>query len=64
VHQPHSVEKDDPQPQVDLAFGFLNVNPPPVIVSTKPTSAFFRYWILIGVPDDHVEIRREGENLA
>jgi hypothetical protein len=45
---PYSVEKDDPQPQVDLAFGFLIVNPPPVIVSTKSTSAFFRYLMLIG----------------
>src|SRR4030095_7711354 len=45
---PYSVEKDDPQPQVDLALGFLIVNPPPVIVSTKSTSAFFRYWMLIG----------------
>src|SRR4051794_13133908 len=44
----YSVEKDDPQPQVDVAFGFLIVNPPPVIVSTKSTSAFFRYWMLIG----------------
>jgi hypothetical protein len=44
----YSVEKDDPQPHVDLAFGFLMVNPPPVIVSTKSTSAFFRYWMLIG----------------
>jgi hypothetical protein len=39
----YSVEKDDPQPQVDLALGFLIVNPPPVIVSTKSTSAFFKY---------------------
>ena len=44
----YSVEKDDPQPHVDLAFGFLMVNPPPVTVSTKSTSAFFRYWMLIG----------------
>jgi len=44
----YSVEKDDPQPHVDLAFGFLMVNPPPVMVSTKSTSAFFRYWMLIG----------------
>ena len=44
----YSVEQDDPQPQVDLALGFLIVNPPPVMVSTKSTSAFFRYWILIG----------------
>jgi hypothetical protein len=30
---------DDPQPQVDLAFGFLMVKPPPVTLSTKSTSA-------------------------
>ena len=47
-HTPYSVEKDDPQPQVDLALGFLMVKPPPVTVSTKSTSAFFRYWMLIG----------------
>ena len=29
-------------PQVDVAFGFLMVNPPPVIVSTKSTSAPLR----------------------
>ncbi len=33
---------DDPQPQVDFAFGFLMVKPPPVMVSTKSTSAPFR----------------------
>ena len=33
---------DWPQPQVDVAFGFLIVKPPPVIVSTKSTSAPFR----------------------
>src|SRR5712691_12965055 len=44
----YSVEKEDPQPQVDLAFGFLIVNPPPVIVSTKSTSAPLRYRMLIG----------------
>ena len=33
---------DEPQPQVDVAFGFLIVKPPPVIVSTKSTSAPFR----------------------
>jgi hypothetical protein len=44
----YSVEKDDPQPHVDLAFGFLMVNPPPVMVSTKSTSAPFRYWMLVG----------------
>ena len=44
----YSVEKDDPQPHVDLAFGFLMVKPPPVMVSMKSTSAFFRYWMLIG----------------
>ena len=33
---------DDPQPQVEEAFGFLMVNPPPVMVSTKSTSAPFR----------------------
>ena len=38
----YSVEKDDPQPHVDLAFGLLMVNPPPVMVSTKSTSAFFK----------------------
>ena len=30
---------DEPQPQVDLAFGFLIVNPPPMLLSTKSTSA-------------------------
>src|ERR1700733_15231448 len=44
----YSVENEDPQPHVDFAFGFLIVNPPPVMVSTKSTSAFFRYWMLIG----------------
>src|SRR6185312_13941965 len=39
---------DDPQPQVDFALGFLMVKPPPVIVSTKSTSAPFRYRTLIG----------------
>jgi hypothetical protein len=38
----YSTENDDPQPQVEVAFGFLMVNPPPVIVSTKSTSAPFR----------------------
>ena len=33
---------DWPQPQVDVAFGFLMVKPPPVMVSTKSTSAPFR----------------------
>ena len=33
---------DEPQPQVDLAFGFLMVKPPPVTLSTKSTSAPFR----------------------
>jgi hypothetical protein len=33
---------DWPQPQVDVAFGFLIVKPPPVMVSTKSTSAPFR----------------------
>ena len=33
---------DKPQPQVDLAFGFLIVKPPPVRLSTKSTSAPFR----------------------
>ena len=32
----------EPQPQVDVAFGFLIVKPPPVMVSTKSTSAPFR----------------------
>ena len=44
----YSVENDEPQPQVDFAFGFLIVKPPPVIVSMKSTSAFFSYWMLIG----------------
>ena len=44
----YSVEYDEPQPQVDFAFGFLIVKPPPVMVSMKSTSAFFRYWTLIG----------------
>ena len=39
---PSYAEKDEPQPQVDVAFGFLMVNPPPVMVSTKSTSAPFR----------------------
>ena len=34
--------KDCPQPHVDVAFGFLIVNPPPVTVSTKSTSAPLR----------------------
>ena len=34
---PLQTENDDPQPQVDLAFGFLMVKPPPVTVSTKST---------------------------
>src|SRR5262245_28030509 len=34
--------KDWPQPQVDVAFGFLIVKPPPVTVSTKSTSAPLR----------------------
>ena len=33
---------DDPHPQVEVAFGFLMVKPPPVMVSTKSTSAPFR----------------------
>jgi hypothetical protein len=33
---------DEPQPQVEVAFGFLIVKPPPVTVSTKSTSAPFR----------------------
>ena len=33
------IENDEPQPQVDLAFGFLMVKPPPVTLSTKSTSA-------------------------
>ena len=32
---------DDPHPHVDVAFGLI-VNPPPVTVSTKSTSAPFR----------------------
>ena len=31
-----------PHPHVDVAFGFLIVNPPPVTVSTKSTSAPLR----------------------
>jgi len=33
---------DCPHPHVDVAFGFLMVNPPPVTVSTKSTSAPLR----------------------
>ena len=40
--QSYSVENDEPQPQVEVAFGFLIVKPPPVTVSTKSTSAPFR----------------------
>ena len=36
------------QPQVEVAFGFLMVNPPPVTVSTKSTSAPLRYRMLMG----------------
>src|SRR6185436_19095169 len=39
---------EEPQPQVDLAFGFLIVKPPPVMLSTKSTSAPARYRALIG----------------
>ena len=39
---PSYAENDEPQPQVEVAFGFLIVNPPPVMVSTKSTSAPFR----------------------
>ena len=35
-------ENDEPHPQVDTAFGFLIVNPPPVTVSAKSTSAALR----------------------
>ena len=35
----YSTLNELPQPQVDVAFGFLMVKPPPVIVSTKSTSA-------------------------
>ena len=35
---PHTL-KDEPHPQVDLAFGFLIVKPPPMLLSTKSTSA-------------------------
>src|SRR5467141_1046684 len=45
---PYSTLNDCPQPHVDVAFGFLIVKPPPVIVSTKSTSAPLRYWMLIG----------------
>ena len=34
--------KDDPQPQVDFAFGLRMVNPPPEMLSTKSTSAPLR----------------------
>src|SRR5262245_33586619 len=44
----YSTENDWPQPQVEVAFGFLIVKPPPVIVSTKSTSAPLRYRMLIG----------------
>src|SRR4029077_5404382 len=44
----YSTEKDCPQPHVDVAFGFLIVKPPPVMVSTKSTSAPLRYRMLIG----------------
>ena len=44
----YSTENDCPQPQVEVAFGFLMVNPPPVTVSTKSTSAPFKYRMLIG----------------
>ena len=33
---------------MDVALGFLIVNPPPVTVSTKSTSAPFKYWTLMG----------------
>ncbi len=36
--QPQTLN-DDPQPQVDFAFGFLMVKPPPIVLSTKSTSA-------------------------
>src|SRR6185503_15694036 len=56
IHQVHqlanrerqSTENEEPQPQVDVACGFLIVKPPPVIVSTKSTSAPVRYRMLIG----------------
>ena len=35
-------ENEEPQPQVEVAFGFLIVKPPPVMVSTKSTSAPLR----------------------
>src|SRR6202007_1123776 len=44
----YSVENEDPQPQVEVAFGFLMVKPPPVTVSTKSTSAPARYRMLMG----------------
>jgi hypothetical protein len=64
----YSVENEDPQPHVDFGFGFLIVNPPPVMVSTKSTSAFFRYWMLIGstkslTPFDVAAIGRHGSGL-
>ena len=33
---------DEPHPQVDFAFGFLMVKPPPMVLSTKSTSAPLR----------------------
>ena len=42
VNSSYSTEKDWPHPQVDVAIGFLIVKPPPVIVSTKSTSAPLR----------------------
>ena len=46
-----------PHPQVDVAFGFLIVNPPPVTVSTKSTSAPFRYRMLIGIDEELHAVR-------
>ena len=40
--RPVSTLNDEPHPQVDVAFGFLIVKPPPVTVSTKSTSAPLR----------------------
>jgi len=34
--------KDEPQPPVDFALGFLLVKPPTMLLSTKSTSAPFR----------------------
>ena len=50
---------DDPQPQVDLAFGFLMVNPPPMLLSTKSTSAPCRYAGADGIDEQLDAVRLE-----